>query len=218
MNDETTVESVQVGRSRLIDLGERTITSGIDKRQVPGIEVVRSGVTDDAIVADYHGGEGQAVYVYGRADYSWFEDELGVALPGGTFGENVTLRAIPSDPRVGDRLAFESGVVLEVTGPRTPCATFAGRMREVIGPEAARGWVKRFTQAHRPGVYCRVIEPGVIRPGMGVAVERTSPDHILVTELWGLYPEGDRDPDLVRRARESPVDVGIAEWLTTLPG
>ena len=91
-------------------------------------------------------------------------------------------------------------------------------MREVVGPEAARGWVKRFTQARRSGVYCRVIEGGTIRPGMQVTVERTSSDHILVTELWGLYPEGDRHPDLVRRARESPVDVGIAEWLATLPG
>jgi MOSC domain-containing protein YiiM len=215
----TTVESVQLGVSRPIDLGERLVRSGIDKRPAPRIEVRRSGADGDAIVADYHGGEGQAVYVYGRADYAFLERGLRVgALPGGTFGENVTVAAIPPEPRVGDRMVFGSGVVLEITGPRTPCATFAGRMRELIGPEAAKGWIERFRRARRPGVYCRVIEEGEIRPGMAFEVERTSPQHILVMELWDLSQEGSRDPDLIARARTSPVDHRIARWLAGLGG
>jgi MOSC domain-containing protein YiiM len=219
MGFETTVESVQRGVSRLIDLGERKVRSGIDKRPAPMITVHRLGASGDAIVAEYHGGEGQAVYVYGRGDYAFFEVELRVgALPGGTFGENVTVASIPAKPRVGDRMVFESGVVLEITGPRTPCATFAGRMSELIGPEAAKGWIQRFKRARRPGVYCRVIEEGDIRPGMAFEVERTSPQHILVMELWDLSQEGSRDPDLIARARKSPVDHGIAQWLATLSG
>jgi MOSC domain-containing protein YiiM len=35
---------------------------------------------------------------------------------------------------------------------------------------AQRGWIKRFTQAARPGSYFRVIEPGEIRAGDDVAV------------------------------------------------
>jgi len=218
MSLETTVESVQLGKSSLIDLGQRVMTSGIDKQPVSRIEVHRSGVTGDVIAAEYHGGEGQAVYVYGRDDYAFFEQDLGVTLHGGTFGENVTVRALPPGSRVGDRMIFESGVILELTGPRTPCATFAGRMRQVIAEEAAKGWVKRFTRARRPGVYCRVIEEGEIRPGMRLDVERTSSDHILVMELWDLSEEGRRDPDVIARARQSPVDPGIADWLATLSG
>lgn len=216
MLHETTVESVQLGVSRLIDLGERAIRSGIDKQPVSMIEVARSGAAGDTIEADYHGGEGQAVYVYGRGDYAFFERELSVTMPGGTFGENVTVGTIASEPRVGDRMVFENGVMLELTGPRTPCATFAVRMREVIGANAARGWVKRFVEARRPGVYCRVIEPGKIRPGMRLTVERTSPDHILVMELWDLMQDGNRHPDRIRRALESPVDQEIADWLASL--
>lgn len=219
MVPEATVESVQLGASRMIDLGARLVRSGIDKRPAPMIEVHRLGAKGDAIVAEYHGGEGQAVYVYGRGDYAFFEQELRVGtLPGGTFGENVTVAAIPSNPRVGDRMVFENGVVLEITGPRTPCATFAGRMSEVIGREAAKGWIQRFRRARRPGVYCRVIEEGQIRPGMEFEVERTSPQHILVMELWDLSQEGIRDPDLIARAQVSPVDHGIAEWLATVSG
>ena len=218
MSHVTTVESVQLGRESLIDLGQRLTRSGIDKKPVSRIEVRHSGVAGDVIAADYHGGEGQAAYVYGRDDYAFFEHELGVALSPGTFGENVTVGSLPPQPRVGDRLIFESGVVLELTGPRTPCATFAGRMRQVIGEEAAKGWVKRFARARRPGVYCRVIEEGEIRPGMRLDVERAPSDHILVMELWGLSEEGSRDPDVIARARQSPVDRGIADWLAGLGG
>lgn len=49
-------------------------------------------------------------------------------------------------------------VVLEVSCPRIPCATFQGWLER-------EGWLKRFTRAAVPGAYLRVIEPGEIRGG-----------------------------------------------------
>jgi MOSC domain-containing protein YiiM len=52
---------------------------------------------------------------------------------------------------------------LTVTCPRIPCNTF----RSWIG---ARGWLKTFTTAARPGAYLSVSTPGVIRTGDPVQV------------------------------------------------
>lgn len=88
-------------------------------------------------------------------------------------------------------------------------------MREVIGAGS-----QGMGQAIRASTSSRRLLPsdrkGEIRPGMALTVERTSPDHILVMDLWDLSQEANRDPDIIRRARESPVDQGIAEWLATL--
>ena len=176
----------------------------------------RDGVAGDHIAADYHGGTGQAAYLYGREDYDFFERELGISLTSGVFGENITVGRIPPDPRVGDRLVFDEGVVLEVTGPRTPCSTFAARMREVVGSDAAKGWLKRFRAARRLGIYCRVIEEGEVRSDMRVTIDRGSADWIRVMELWDLMESSTRDPDVITRGLSSPVAPDIADWLSGL--
>ncbi|MBB3315628.1 MOSC domain-containing protein YiiM [Rhizobium sp. BK181] len=61
---------------------------------------------------------------------------------------------------VGDRF-IAGDLVLEVTSARIPCATFAARMGEP-------GFVKRYTKAARPGIYCRVIKGGTIAAGIPV--------------------------------------------------
>ena len=212
----TTVESVQLGVPRTIQHRGGQRSSGIDKREVPSISIHRDGVAGDHIAADYHGGAGQAVYVYSREDYEFFERELNVSLTAGVFGENITVGRIPPDPSVGDRLVFDKGVVLEVTGPRTPCSTFAARMREVVGSDPARGWVKRFTAARRPGVYCRVIEEGEVYSDMRITIDRASTDRIRVMELWDLMESPNRDSDVIARGLSSPVAHDISEWLAGL--
>lgn len=210
------VDSVQTGARRALPDGGGARHSGIYKTPKDSIDVLRSGVRDDHTEADYHGGDGQAVYVYGSDDYSFFADELGRELGPGLFGENVTVAESPPHAQVGDRLVFEGGVVLEITGPRTPCATFAVKMRDVVGPDTARGWVKRFKAARRFGVYCRVIEEGRLRPGLGLRREPAPADNIYVLELADLYDASQPDPSLVKRALHSPVDARIARWLSAL--
>jgi MOSC domain-containing protein YiiM len=89
-------------------------------------------------------------------------------------------------------------------------------MREVVGSDAAKGWVKRCKAARRPGVYCRVIEEGQVRSDMRVTIDRASTDWIRVMELWDLMESSTRDSDMIAWGLSSPVAPDIAEWLSGL--
>ncbi|RMI45624.1 MOSC domain-containing protein [Streptomyces triticirhizae] len=148
--------------------------TGIDKRPVDGEVAVSapgpkgvggSGLAGDS-VADlrHHGGDDQAVYAYAREDLDHWAAELGRSLENGVFGENLTTEGIDvSDTRVGEQWLVGDELLLEATSPRIPCATFADWIGE-------RGWVKRFSEAARPGAYFRVLRPGTIRAGDRIEV------------------------------------------------
>ncbi len=148
-------------------------TTAIDKRPVPGpVDVGSLGLTgDDQSDKRHHGGEDQAVYLYADEDADWWAAELGRDIAPGLFGENLRTTGIDlSSTLIGQRWRIgESGLVVEVTSPRDPCATFARRMGE---PQ----WVRRFTQRRAPGAYVRVVEPGVVAAGDQV-VALNAPDH-----------------------------------------
>lgn len=161
---------------------ERPYASGpvtaIDKRPVDLIEVrdpgpkrggLGSGVVgDDVGDRRHHGGVNQAVYAYAREDLDWWAGQLDRDLTDGVFGENVTTLGVDcTHARIGELWRI-GDVTLQVQGPRIPCATFAGHLGE-------RGWVKRFTAEGRTGAYLSVVDPGVLRSGTPIAVQR--PDH-----------------------------------------
>lgn len=148
------------------DDGSVGITA-IDKRAATGAVKVRTlGLFAD-VQADraHHGGIDKAVYAYAQEDADYWESELGRPLPPGWFGENFRTAGIDvSGARVGDRWTIGGGarpVVVEVTMPRQPCQTFA----RWVGGRDARGWVKRFTVAGRPGAYLRVVSTGTVCAG-----------------------------------------------------
>ncbi|GAA3104788.1 MOSC domain-containing protein [Streptosporangium carneum] len=177
--------SVNLARPHSADYTSADFT-GIDKRPVKGrvavaapgpMGVAGSGLAGDAIgeLRD-HGGDHQAVYAFAREDLDRWEGELGRALPNGVFGENLTTSGLDvNGALVGERWRIGTGLVLEVTSARIPCRTFAGWLGE-------KGWVRRFTQAARPGPYLRVVEPGEIEAGDGVEVV-FRPDHEVTVEF-----------------------------------
>jgi MOSC domain-containing protein YiiM len=156
----------------LSDPGTVGVTA-IDKREVRHpVRVRRLGLVAD-VQADrkHHGGLDKAVYAYTTEDAGFWENELGRPLAPGWFGENLRVDGIDvSGARAGDRWRIGEAVVLEVTMPRQPCQTFA----RWVGGVDARGWVKRFTLAGRPGAYLRVIRTGVVEAGDRIVVEPTS--------------------------------------------
>lgn len=158
--------SVNVGVPRPNPWKALTAT-GIDKRPVDGpVAVAAPGPKGTGAVAlagdrvydvEHHGGCDQAVYAYAREDLDRWEAELGRPLANGSFGENLTTAGLDvNGALIGERWRIGPEVVLEVSCPRIPCATFQGW----LGRE---GWVKRFTRAALPGAFLRVIEPGDIR-------------------------------------------------------
>ena len=182
------VESVNLGRPRPNPHKEVGWT-GIGKQPTDGPVEVRapgpkstglgSGLVEDFIGdGKHHGGDDQAVYAFQREDLDEWERRLGRELPNGFFGENLTTIGLDiNNARIGERWRIGDEVVLQVTAPRIPCATFRGWMGE-------KGWAKIFAAAGRPGAYLKVITPGAIRAGDAIEVI-DRPDHdVTVTLLF----------------------------------
>lgn len=163
------VESLNVGQPRAVRA--KSGWSGIDKRPVAEPVWVsvpaagRSGVAGDAICdTANHGGARQAVYAFAREDLDWWEEQLRCELSSGTFGENLTTVGLDvTGARLGERWRVGETLVLEVTGPRVPCSTFAVWM-------GRQGWLKAFVGRARPGAYLQVVIPGEVRPGDAIEV------------------------------------------------
>lgn len=180
------VDSVNLGRPRPNPYKEAKST-GIGKGPVAGPVAVRapgakttglgSGLVGDFIGdGQHHGGDTQAVYAFQREDLDAWQERLGRDLPNGFFGENLTTRGVDVNAaRVGERWRIGPDLVLQVTSPRIPCATFRGWMGEL-------GWAKLFTAAGRPGTYLKVIVPGTIRAGDPIEVIHR-PDHEVTVAL-----------------------------------
>ncbi|MDU0361689.1 MOSC domain-containing protein [Rhizobium sp. 25PS6] len=156
----------------------KSYKTGIFKHAVNGAVMIDAeGLVGDAICnRKHHGGVDQAVYVEGSLTLDWWGTELGQPYEPGTFGENMVISGLDNrDVAVGDR--FTSGdIILEVTACRMPCATFAARMAD---PK----FVKRYTAAARPGIYCRVIQGGVAEAGMPFDYRPFTGEKVTMPEL-----------------------------------
>ncbi|SMD17371.1 MOSC domain-containing protein [Rhizobium sp. RU36D] len=145
------------------------------------VQVDQQGLVGDRICnRKHHGGPDQAVYIEGGATLDWWSQELGHKVEPGTFGENLVISGLDNrDVAVGDRFVIDD-VILEATAPRSPCATFAARMQ-------APKFVKRYTQAARPGIYCRVLSAGFLEAGQAVGFEQYGADRVTIPELLASY-------------------------------
>jgi MOSC domain-containing protein YiiM len=188
------VRSVNVGGARS-GIRARGRDTSIDKRPVDRVEVrdpgpkrggLGSGVVgDDVSSRKHHGGSNQAVYAFAREELDWWGAELGRDLRDGLFGENLTTVGVEVDAAVvGERWRVGSAL-LEVTGPRIPCATFAAWIDEPA-------WVRRFTERGHTGAYLAVVEPGVVSTGDPVEVLGRPGHGITVPEVFRAFTGDDR--------------------------
>jgi MOSC domain-containing protein YiiM len=173
------VVSVNLAEPRTLVRRGRNVTTGLWKLPAAGpVELRPDGVAGD-LVGDrrIHGGAEKAAYAYAREDIDWWERELGLELPNGVFGENLTLAGIDlTGALIGERWRV-GGALVEVSEPRYPCWKLGVKFDD---PR----FLKRFTAAGRPGAYLRVIEAGAVaagdpaelaaRPGRGVTIGRTA--------------------------------------------
>lgn len=172
------------------DDGDAGFTA-IDKRPVDGpVWIGALGVAGD-IQYDgrRHGGPDQALYAYDEAEAQRWATELGHPVPPGWFGENLTLRGIAvTDAVIGEHWQLGPEVQVEVTTPRTPCATFA---RHVEQPH----WVRRFTERGDVGTYLRVLVPGQVNAGDPVRRLRVPGHGVTVREVFAAVTGGAADPE-----------------------
>ena len=191
--------SVNVGNAETITHGNRAITTGICKRPVAGsVEITESGLHGDQIVdGQHHGGIDQAVYAYSADDYAWWGNETGHDYYPGLFGENLTIKGLPSDMVIGDRLLI-GDLVLEATSARIPCGTLATRM-------ADSGFGARFRQAERPGIYFRVLNAGQVQSGDSVTMLEGGDSTITVLDLFRFAYENSHDAERLKRFLDAPI-------------
>ncbi len=186
---------------QLVDDPGSVGTTAIDKRPATGpVRVGALGLYAD-VQADraHHGGPDQAVYLYDAAEAEHWAGELDRAVPAGSFGENLRTSGLPIDDlEIGARLRA-GGALLEVTAPRTPCATFA----RWVGADDFRA---RFHARGRTGVYCRVVEAGEVRAGDALEVVSTPGHGMSVAVVYAAQ----RDADVARALRDWSRESGVA--------
>lgn len=177
------VIAVNVGLPKHILIHDTPVATGIYKRPVAGMVLVRTLNLDGDRQADLkvHGGPDKAVYVYPSEHYEFWRRELGRNLSEwGAFGENLTVEGLFEDAiSIGDRIGIGTAV-LQITQPRLPCFKLAAKFgREDI--------IKKFLDSRRTGFYVRVLEEGSLQAGDTIAILKRDPDQVTIREITDLY-------------------------------
>ncbi|MBS9373841.1 MOSC domain-containing protein [Rhodococcus sp. B50] len=186
----------------------RNPVTAIDKRPVDvPVHVGELGLIGDRQCdTANHGGRFKAVYAFSQDESRRWGTELDRELPIGWFGENLHVAGFsPTDAVIGERWRVgEGGLLLEVTGPRTPCRTFAIRSHE-------DDWATRFVARGDCGAYLKVIAEGPVGAGDRVVVEHVPTHGATVRDLFTgqghgrvsamLEQQADLAPSVVEKAR-----------------
>ncbi len=148
---------------------------GLPKRALLAGFIDRLGLEGDGHAhPEIHGGPRQAILLIA----SEIVDDLaarGYPVFYGAMGENLTTRGIDiREMRIGDRLRAGSAL-LEITQPRGPCQAL-----DVYGPsikDQIYDLRVKLLDVESPrwgmsGLYASVIEPGEVRPGDAIELER----------------------------------------------
>lgn len=174
--------SVNVGRAREFDYNGRPAKSAIWKSPVAG-RVAARGVNlegDDQADRKAHGGPDKSVYAYAIEDVRWWEENLGRSLQYGEFGENLTTEGVAvNEAVIGERWAIGTAV-FEVSEPRIPCWRLGVRMND-------QGFVRRFTEALRPGTYLRIIVDGDVAAGDEIRIIERPAHELTVCDVFRIY-------------------------------
>lgn len=175
--------SVNVGRPQTIEWNGRSITTAIFKQPVAG-PVTLAGVNlagDQQADLAVHGGPDKAVYAYDATHYDAWRSLLPdwTDWTPGLFGENLTTQGLlETEVRVGD--VFGIGTArLRAVQPRQPCYKLNLRFND-------GGMAGRFAKLNRPGIYFRVVEPGIIRAGDAVELLEQGPTGLTIQTVSQL--------------------------------
>ncbi len=204
------VVSIQVGLPQKLKTAQNRVwESAIAKQAVDGpVALGKENFAGDYQAnRKYHGGPDKAVCAYSVEHFAVWNERFTLDLPGGAFGENLTLSGLTEDlVCVGDALQIGT-TILQISQPRMPCANVAKRWNVQKLPQAMMD--TGFT-----GFYCRVLSEGQIAPDDTVTVtERIYPDWSVMRANQVLY--GDTaSPDEVTALRDLPLLTG--EWKRAL--
>lgn len=178
------VLSVSVGTPREFEYRGRTARSAIWKTPRVG-RIAARGVNldgDDQADREAHGGPDKAVYAYAVEDARWWEKQIGRPIACGELGENLMTEGVDvNEALIGER--WEIGTaVLEVSEPRIPCWRLGVRMND-------ERFVRRFTEALRPGAYLRIVAEGDLGAGDGVRMFERPDTDVTIRDVFRIYTQ-----------------------------
>ena len=196
------LHSIFVGQPKTMTDARGTWTSSIYRDPVlTPVQAQKGGLVGDKVAQPYHGGPDADICVHLLDHYRFWNEQYDMNLQPGFVGENFTLDAMTEDQVcVGDMVRIGTALV-QVTGPRVPCANLARRI-------GRKDWVKLTIRENRTGFYMCVLEAGIVQPGDTWQLqERFNPDGSIPAINRCLYL--DFDPDLAQRMAQMP---GLANW------
>ena len=191
--------SVNVGRPGTIPWRGHQVKTSIFKAPVEGPVWLGEENLEGDEQADLrvHGGPDKAVCCYAREHIPRLEELVGKELPGGAFGENLSLEGILDDEvHIGD--VYDLGEArVEVSQPRGPCFKLAAgwgsrRLQQVLAREGISGW------------YFRVLRTGVVQQGDDLVL-RERPGIVTVHDVMAVtYGDERENTRLLRRVLAAP--------------
>lgn len=150
------------GTSRAVKPSERTWSTSFFREPSPQARWLFTTHLEGNQQADsrHHGHLTQAVLLYAVAHYPLWQMELNLPEIGpGGLGENLTLSGLSEETAcVGDIYSLGEAHI-QVTQPRYPCWKIERRW-------GMAGLTARVAESGRTGWYCRVLQEGLIEPGM----------------------------------------------------
>lgn len=177
-----TALSINVGMAREFEYRGRNARSAIWKTPAAG-PIAARGVNlagDEQADRGAHGGPDKAVYAYAVEDSRWWEQEIGRPLARGEFGENLTTEGIGvNEALVGERWKVGT-TILEVSEPRIPCWRLGVRMNDEL-------FVRRFTEAMRPGAYLRIVVEGELTAGDEIRILEKPDTDLTVRDVFRIF-------------------------------
>ena len=208
--------SLLVGRPAPLDWQGTTVESAIVKRPVDGpVHLGFEGfVGDEQADRRVHGGPEKPVCVYPLEHFPRWKRELGVELPPGAFGENLSVAGLLEDRVcIGDTFALGEATV-QVNQPRGPCYKIAARWNHKTLPDL-------MAKAGITGFYLRVLEEGHVRAGDELTlIDRRS--DVTVAEVTRVTYRDRRDREGLAKAVAVPElapgwRVGLENQLGRIP-
>jgi len=171
------VAGLYVGQVEEVPLDDgKVLRTAINKKPVDGHRLEAGGfVGDESSEVDHHTPD-KDVHFFAAEHYPTIAEQLGLALPRPTFGENVSSTGFTeADIFVGDHLAI-GDAILCVTQPTERCKTIGCNLGQ---PKI----LKIMHQLEICGFYASVIEPGRVETNSPIELKHREQSNWSVLRL-----------------------------------
>jgi MOSC domain-containing protein YiiM len=155
------------------------------------------GLQGDAVGdTQNHGGFDKALLGFGSSNYRHYEQTLGLELPYGGFGENLTFDGFnEEDLCLGDILEI-GDVIVEVSQPRQPCWKIDYRW-------GVNTLLKEVIRCGKTGFYFRVLKEEYLSQGMLVKLQNRPHPKLTIAKINNAMYNTKEHIDLAKKILET---------------